>query len=73
MSRKIAEEAAAEGPLESARGRRAVWVEKLLSRILQKHGVVEGWMPEPGDFDAMGSFRDRDSTKSRTKGHGSMS
>lgn len=42
-------------------------------RILQKHGVVEGWMPESGGgFVGEGiSLRERDSIR-RTKGQGSI-
>lgn len=43
-------------------------------RILQKHGVVEGWMPESGGgFVGEGiSLRERDSTIRRTNGQGSI-
>lgn len=54
------------------RGRIAVWEGKFLMRNLQKHGVVDGWTPEPAGLVARGSFRARDSTIRRTNGHGSI-
>lgn len=58
---------------EGERGRSAVWEGKLVVRILQKHGVVEGWTPEIGGaLVAEGRFRARESTIRRTKGQGSI-
>ena len=56
----------------SERGMRDVWEGKELSLSLPKHGVVEGWMPEPACLVARGSLRESDSTIKRTNGHGSM-
>lgn len=61
-----------ESPGVVQRGRSAVWDGKFLIRSLQKHGVVDGWTPEPAGLVAWGSFRAIDSTDKRTKGHGSM-
>lgn len=42
-------------------------------RILQKHGVVEGWTPETGGgLVAEGRLRARESIIRRRKGHGSI-
>lgn len=65
-------ESGGESPGEEERGSNAVCDGKFLIRTLQKHGVVEGWTPVPAGFVAWGSFRDNDSTISRTKGQGSI-
>lgn len=61
-----------ESPESEHNGRRAVWEGKFLILILQKHGVVEGYIPEPAGLVGSGSFRANDSIISRTNGHGSM-
>lgn len=63
----------AESPEVVHSGRSAVWeVEKFLSLSLQKHGVVEGWTPEPAGLVARGSFKASDSIVSLTNRQGSI-
>lgn len=66
------ESAAAVESSAGRRGRGAIFSERLSRVILQKQGVEEGWTPEPAGREAMGIFRARFPTRTRTKGQGSM-
>lgn len=61
-----------ESLVELERVSRAVWGGKFLILSSQKHGVVDEWTPGPAGLVACGSFRAKESTLSRTNGHGSI-